>query len=98
MQVFLLLTSSKQLAYPKSINELPADIERIGLGKYSRPISTARKKRLKRVGEAIVSRELISKEGQISEINLPKRLVAKDALIFLELLSFDLTILKRRKV
>jgi len=55
--------SNKQLAHSKSINELPADIERIGLGKYLRPISTARKKRLKKVGEVIISGELISKEG-----------------------------------
>ena len=98
MQVSSLLTSSEQLAHPKSTNELPADIERIGLGKYSRPTSTARKKRSKRVGEAIASGELTSKEGQTSETNPPKRLVAKDALIFPELPSFDLTILKRRKV
>ena len=56
----------------------------------------ARKKRLKK--EAIISRELISKEGQILETNPPKGLVAKGALIFPELLSFNLTILKRRKV
>ena len=84
--------------HPKSINELPADIERIGLEKYLRPINTAKKKKLKKVGEVIVFGELTSKEGQILEINLPKRLVAKDALIFLELPLFDLTILKRRKV
>jgi len=90
--------SSKQLAHPKSINELPADIKRIRLRKYLRPISTAKKKRLKGVREAIIFRELISKEGQISEINLPKRLVVKDALIFPELLLFNLTILKKRKV
>jgi len=58
----------------------------------------ARKKISKKVRKAIISRELISKEGQILEINLPKRLVVKDALIFPELLLFDLTILKRRKV
>jgi len=49
--------------YPKSTNELPVNIERIGLGKYLRPISTDRKKRLKKVGEVIVFRELIFKEG-----------------------------------
>ena len=49
--------------YPKSINKLPIDIERINLEKYLRPISTARKKRLKKVGEIIISRELIFKEG-----------------------------------
>jgi len=90
--------SSEQLAHPKSINKLPVDIERIRLGKYLRPINMAKKKRLKKVGEAIASGELISKKGQISETNLPKRLVVKNALIFPEMLSFDLTILKRRKV
>ena len=55
--------SSKQLTYLKSINELPVDIERIGLGKYLRPTSTAKKKRLKKVREVIVPRELIFKEG-----------------------------------
>ena len=84
--------------YPKSINKLLVNIERIRLEKYLRPINMAKKKRLKKVGEVIVFRELISKEGQISETNLPKRLVIKDTLIFLELLSFDLTILKRRKM
>ena len=49
--------------YPKSINELPIDIERIRLGKYLRPISIAKKKRLKKVGEIIIFRESISKEG-----------------------------------
>jgi len=49
--------------YPKSINKLPADIERIRLKKYSRPISTAKKKRLKKVGKVIIFRELIFKEG-----------------------------------
>jgi len=58
----------------------------------------ARKKRLKKVREAIVFRELIFKEGQISEINLFKRLLIKDALIFPELLLFNLTILKKRNV
>ena len=68
------------------------------MGKYLRPISTARKKRLKKVREVIISGELISKEGQILEINPPKRLVVKDALIFLKLPLFDLTILKRKKI
>ena len=98
MQVFSLLISSKQLVHPKSTNKLPADIERIGLEKYSKPTSTARKKRSKKVKEAIASEELTSKEGKISETNPPKRLVVKDTLIFPELPSFDLTILKRRKV
>jgi hypothetical protein len=60
--------------YFKSINKLPVDIERISLEKYLRPINTARKKRLKKFGEAIAFRELIFKKGQILEINLPKRL------------------------
>ena len=84
--------------YPKSTNKLPADIKRIGLGKHLRPINTARKKRSKKVREATTFRELISKEGYILETNPPKRLVVKDVLIFPELLSFNLTILKRRKV
>ena len=79
----------KQLAHPKSINELPIDIERIGLGVYSKPIGVGRKKRSKKGSEAITSRVLTFKEGTL--------LVEKNALIFPELLSFDLTILKRRK-
>ena len=57
-----------------------------------------RKKRSKKVWETIISRELIPKKGQILEINPPKSLVIKDVLIFLEMLSIDLTILKGRKV
>ena len=75
--------------YPKSINKLPVDIERISLGMYSRSIGAGRKKRLKKGGEAIISRVLTFKEGIL--------LVVKNALIFPELLLFDLTILKRRK-
>ena len=90
--------SNKQLAHPKSTNELPADIERIGLRKHLRPINTAKKKRLKKVKKATVFRKLISKEGHILETNPLKKLVTKDALIFLELLLFNLTILKRKKV
>ena len=86
MSLFL---TSKQLAYPKSINELFIDIERIGLGVYFRSIGIGRKKRLKKGSETIISRVLIFKEGIL--------LVAKNTLIFLELLSFNLTILKRRK-
>ena len=49
--------------HSKSINKLLIDIERIGLKKYLRPISTAKKKRLKKIREVIIFRELISKEG-----------------------------------
>ena len=56
---------------------------------YSKPIGIERKKRLKKGSKAIISRVLIFKEGIL--------LVIKNTLIFLELLSFNLTILKRRK-
>jgi len=56
---------------------------------YFRFIGAERKKRLKKGSEAIISEVLIFKEG-IS-------LVIKNTLIFPELLSFNLTILKRRK-
>ena len=46
----------------KSTNKLPVNIERIKLKKYLRPISTAKKKRLKKVREAIIFRELTSKK------------------------------------
>ena len=49
--------------YSKSINKLPVDIERIKLEKYLRPINMARKKRLKKVGEVIIFKKLISKKG-----------------------------------
>ena len=56
---------------------------------YSRFIGVGRKKRSKKGSEIIAFRVLTFEEGTL--------LVAKNALIFLELLSFDLTILKRRK-
>ena len=57
---------------------------------YSRPIGVGRKKRSKKGSEAIISRVLTFEEERIS-------LVVKNALVFPELLSFNLTILKRRK-
>jgi hypothetical protein len=56
---------------------------------YSRSINTGKKKKSKKSSEIIAFGVLTFKKGIL--------LVVKNTLIFLELLSFNLTILKRRK-